>query len=114
MKALSIRQPWAWLIVNGIKPVENRTWSTKYRGPLLIHAGLALAKTSIEEIERRFGVSIDSEQLLFGGVVGVAELVDIVDDHASPFFEGPFGWVLRRPRALRFMPCPGKLGLFEP
>src|SRR5438045_8559495 len=39
MKALSIRQPWAWLIVNGHKPVENRSWSTKYTGKLLIHAG---------------------------------------------------------------------------
>src|SRR5580765_3071606 len=39
MKALSIRQPWAWLIVNGHKPVENRSWPTKYTGKLLIHAG---------------------------------------------------------------------------
>ena len=41
MKALSIKQPWAWLIVNGFKDVENRTWRTKYRGPLLIHASKA-------------------------------------------------------------------------
>lgn len=38
MKAISIQQPWAWAIFNG-KPVENRKWSTAYRGPLLIHAG---------------------------------------------------------------------------
>jgi hypothetical protein len=38
-KALSIRQPWAHLIVAGIKQIENRTWTTRYRGPLLIHAG---------------------------------------------------------------------------
>jgi len=38
MKALSIKQPWAYLIANGIKDVENRTWQTKYRGWVLIHA----------------------------------------------------------------------------
>ncbi|WP_245839042.1 ASCH domain-containing protein [Yersinia kristensenii] len=41
MKALSIRQPWAWLIVNGYKDIENRTWNTKCRGPVLIHASTA-------------------------------------------------------------------------
>ena len=39
LKAISIRQPWAWLIVNGYKDVENRTWKAKYTGALLIHAG---------------------------------------------------------------------------
>ena len=34
---LSIRQPWAWLIVNGYKDIENRTWSTRFRGKVLIH-----------------------------------------------------------------------------
>ena len=39
MKALSIRQPWAWLIVNGYKDIENRTWSTDFRGRIYLHAG---------------------------------------------------------------------------
>lgn len=39
MKALTIQQPWAWAIVAGWKPVENRVWTTAYRGPLAIHAG---------------------------------------------------------------------------
>ncbi|HDU8694716.1 TPA: ASCH domain-containing protein, partial [Morganella morganii subsp. morganii] len=38
MKAISIRQPWAWLIVNGHKDIENRSWRTKYRGQVLVHA----------------------------------------------------------------------------
>ena len=38
MKALSIRQPWAWLILHGGKDIENRTWATKLRGRVLIHA----------------------------------------------------------------------------
>ena len=44
MRALSIRQPWAWLIVNGHKDIENRSWRTKYRGPFLVHAGLKVEK----------------------------------------------------------------------
>lgn len=39
VRALTVRQPWAWAITCGAKTVENRTWSTRYRGPLVIHAG---------------------------------------------------------------------------
>ena len=38
---LTIRQPWAWAIIYGGKDVENRSWLTKHRGPLLVHAGSA-------------------------------------------------------------------------
>src|SRR5215472_1457845 len=48
MKALSVRQPWAWLIVNGYKPVENRNWLTKFRGRLLIHAGQRFDPKGVE------------------------------------------------------------------
>lgn len=37
--ALTVQQPWAWLIVKGYKPIENRTWRTDFRGRLVIHAG---------------------------------------------------------------------------
>ena len=40
VRALTIRQPWASLIALGVKTIETRSWSTKYRGPLLVHAGL--------------------------------------------------------------------------
>jgi hypothetical protein len=39
LKAISIRQPWAWLIVNGYKDVKNRIWAANLRGRVLIHAG---------------------------------------------------------------------------
>ena len=42
LSCLTVRQPWAWLLTHGVKPVENRTWKTSYRGPLLIHAGKVL------------------------------------------------------------------------
>jgi ASCH domain len=64
MKIISIRQPWAGLIVSGLKDVENRTWPTRYRGPILIHASQRPDEISREDIERRFGVSPPSLQPL--------------------------------------------------
>jgi hypothetical protein len=108
-KVLSIRQPWAHLILNGIKPVENRTWSTRHRGLLLIHAPMTYHHDP--ELEQRY--RLDPDELIRGAVLGVVELVDIVTDHRSPFFCGPFGWVLKNPRRVRPVPLNGRLGLFE-
>lgn len=113
MKALSIRQPWAYLIVAGIKPVENRTWLTHYRGPLTIHAGVRPASETIERIEQHYGIKIPREQLQFGGIVGTAELTGIVMSSSSPYFEGPYGWVLTKPRRVKFVSWRGQQGLFD-
>jgi len=72
-KALSIRQPWAHLIVAGIKQIENRTWTTRYRGPLLIHAGQLWHDETIADIERRHRIAIPRD-LQLGGIVGIATL----------------------------------------
>jgi len=50
LPALSVRQPWAWLIVSGLKDIENRPRPTHYRGPLLIHAGLSLESCNEENV----------------------------------------------------------------
>ena len=44
MKALSIRQPWAWLIVNGHKDIENRQWRTHFRGKIYVHAAKGMTR----------------------------------------------------------------------
>jgi len=113
MKTLSVRQPYAWLIVNGFKPIENRTWRATYRGPLQIHASQTLEAAEIDRIEAEAGIVIDRAKLYRGGIVGRVTLVDIVESSRSPWFTGPFGWVLERPRVLRFKPCRGQLGLFD-
>ncbi len=51
IKALSIKQPWAWAIVNGYKTIENRTWKTKFRGAFLIHASKQFDKKGYEWIK---------------------------------------------------------------
>jgi hypothetical protein len=114
VKALSIRQPWAWLIVTGYKDIENRSWRTNYRGPLLIHASRAIDPTSLDRIEGRYGLRIPAKKLLRGGIIGVVELVDVVREYRSPWFDGEgFAWVLANPRPLDFVEMSGRLGLFD-
>lgn len=110
MKALSIRQPWAWLIAAGYKDIENRSWSTKYRGRFLIHAGRRYDGPRNEwdwpEIE-------PPDEIDLGGIIGEAELVDCVTQSRSPWFCGPYGFVMRNARLLPFRECRGALGFFE-
>ena len=111
-KALSIMQPWAHLVVNGIKQVENRTWTTDYRGLVLIHASATYAREAHRDL-RRMKVPIP-DVLPRGALVGFAELVDVVTDSLDPFFSGPYGFVLRNAQALkRPVPMAGRLRLFE-
>jgi ASCH domain len=116
LPALSVRQPWAWLIVNGVKDIENRPRRTHHRGPLLIHAGSSLDgyTESIEWVERKHGISVPLE-LETGGIVGVIEVIDCVESHKSKWFDkGSFGWVIANPHPLKFRRCKGALGLFRP
>lgn len=125
MKALSIRQPWAWLIVHGGKDIENRTWHTKLRGRFLVHAskgmtgkeycdGLEFAmRAGLTQELRDFPTSQLMLQEWCGGIIGSVELVDSVDTSDSPWYMGAKGFVLRDPRPLPFTPCKGRLGFFD-
>jgi hypothetical protein len=121
MKILSIKQPWASLIVTGgtnvqtgaieLKDVENRTWTTRYRGPVLVHASGRADAITPDEIERRFGVRLPS-QLPLGGVIGVTEIVDCVRTHPSKWYApGCCAFVLASSRALPFVRWKGALSL---
>jgi hypothetical protein len=112
---LSIRQPYAWLIVQGIKPVENRTWRTKFRGRVLIHAGVTYPKRDhLDDLDAwgARGYPQDRESMV-GGIVGEAVITDCVKEHPSEFFFGPYGFVLEQPKAFRqIIPFGGRLGFF--
>lgn len=121
--ALSIRQPWAWLIIHGFKDIENRDWPTRFRGPVLIHAGKAWGRDERDNalwVDRGYspcgGEPLPTEHppklYQLGGIVGVAEIVDCVSASASPWFVGDYGFVLRNARPLPFMPLKGALGFF--
>lgn len=95
MKALSVKQPWASLIVEGIKDIENRTWKCpeKYIGQrVLIHAGLdknAVDKISIidGELAREIWFKINDNKLPLGAIIGSVQIVDCVINHPSIWAE---------------------------
>jgi ASCH domain-containing protein len=122
MITLSIRQPWAWLIVNGHKDIENREWPTRFRGRVLIHAGKTMARRYYEEVVDSLAMAIPEpvyrlippyEALERGGVVGVSTIVDCVTASESPWFQGEYGFVMRDSRPLPFFPVNGQLGFFD-
>lgn len=117
--ALTIKQPWASLIANGFKDIENRSWPTKFRGWVLIHAS---KKDDQEEWEsakslirwRKIQVNGGSpEKVGRGGVVGVARIVDCVSVSSSPWFVGDYGFVIADARPLPFFACRGALGFWK-
>jgi hypothetical protein len=117
--ALSIRQPWAWLILHAGKDIENRDWPTKYRGPFLIHASKGMTRdeyengvNTLEEIRPSLALP-PFEDLPRGGIVGSAVLADCVRDSDSPWFFGDFGFVLRGATPLPFRQYKGALGFFR-
>lgn len=117
MKALSIRQPWAWLIVHGGKDIENRSWATSFRGIFFVHAAAGMTMREYDSAQlfaKVRGVEIPpAEALQRGGIIGRVEMTGYVLKSDSPWFEGPCGFVLRNPVALRFHPMKGRLGFFE-
>lgn len=72
MKALTIKQPWASLIVDGYKCYEFRSWKTNYRGKILIHAGLSLEKDMVKRFENY------NLEYTLGAIIGEADLVDCI------------------------------------
>lgn len=114
--ALSIRQPWAWLIVNGHKDIENRTWATTFSGRVLIHAGKTPPdwdEINYETCAGEYGVIVPREGLPLGGIVGEAVMVGCVEKSDSPWFSGPFGFVMCEQKVRPFVPFRGMLGFFN-
>ncbi len=72
MKALTIKEPWASLIINGYKKYEFRSWKTKYRGKILIHAGMSLEK----DAAKRF--SEYNLEYYKGAIIGEATITDCI------------------------------------
>jgi hypothetical protein len=114
MKALSIRQPWAWLIVNGYKDIENRKWRTDFRGKFLVHAGKQFDYDGYRWVKSNSRINMpEINKFEMGGIVGSAEIIDCVTQHNSQWFFGPYGFVLKNARKLKFVPLGGRLNFFN-
>jgi hypothetical protein len=116
MKALSIKQPWAYAILNKGKDIENRKWKTKFRGNFLIHAAKTTALNAPLELHNEWLTAYErgEDSAMLGGVVGVVELVDCLESTNSKWHQqGLWGFVLREPVKLPFRPLKGMLSFFE-
>jgi hypothetical protein len=119
MKALTLRPHWAWFVVNGYKDIENRSWPTRLRGRIWVHASSSpLTKAEYERFEsicrrRRIKNYPERDGFEIGGIVGSVEIEDCVDRSRSFWFSGPYGFVLKNARKTRFKAMKGKLGFFE-
>jgi activating signal cointegrator 1 len=132
MKALSLIQPYATLILLGYKLYETRSWDTKHRGPLAIHASAgkpawarqqALSDPVICEVLERHGLTFDT--LPRGVVLGSAEVVSthptlslsdlsIEELAVGDYTPGRFAWRLANTIVLpEPIPCKGALSLWE-
>jgi len=115
MKCLSVRQPWAALIVSGLKDVENRSWKPRYRGRLLIHAGAGMRVSDLDYLAEKYGIELDRSSLVLGAILGAVDLIDCKKKVSSRWHvRGDIGWYFANPRRLRSpIPYKGQLGLFE-
>ncbi|MDI1309496.1 MAG: hypothetical protein PSV17_08705 [Methylotenera sp.] len=126
-KALSLKQPYAWLIANGYLLVDDRTWGTPYRGPVLIHASKGLYEVYYDYLKLHTDIPLPAkDKLEYGGVVGIANLVLCCRPGAIPksishqqrnhfggIHQEYFGFLFEQARPLALLPCRGKLGIFE-
>jgi len=118
VKALTVRQPWAWAIFHAGKDVENRTWPTGFRGRLLIHAAKGCTKAEYADAADWIGAIMGRDvpplaQIERGGIVGAVTVADCVSRSPSPWFVGDYGFTLTDRRPLPFVPCVGALGLWR-
>jgi len=121
MKALSFRQPWAELALQGRKTMDLRTYNSHYRGRIAVHASKTVERDACWEND------FNPDNLDAGGVVGTVELVDVIPltkadyrayraDHLAvrSYREEMYGWILARPERLpRFIPANGRTNLFN-
>lgn len=128
MKAISLIQPWGTLILDGIKTIETRMWSTKHRGDLLICAGQKFQNDLPDDVatilNRVFKANnyTPKHQLAHpkGVMLCVVNLVDVRDMTGDDGYgacytcdEGRKAWIIENVRPVKQVPIKGKLSLFE-
>lgn len=124
MKALSIKQPWAWAICNlpeaFRKDYENRTWNTKFRGEFLVHASKGFDAIGYERmcgylLELGYEGEISTKkEFVYGALVGKTRLTEVTQKPKSIWFEGEYGFKLDRTIAFdEPIPHKGQLNFFN-
>lgn len=124
MKVLTIKQPWATLIMQGDKRFEFRSWQTKYRGDLLIHAGKGIDKEAMKRLKKYI-----PEDMPLGKIIGKVKLVDCIkmspefkemllkennEIYTKSSFQENYGWQVENVEVFNHpIPVKGQLSLWE-
>lgn len=125
MKVLSIKEPWASLIMNGTKKIETRSWKTKYRGEIYIHASLSKAKITKPEVYEL----IKDMNFKCGYIICKCNLVDCIymtdkyvndmkinhyEEYICGHYEvGRYAWIVEDVKVIEPIEAKGKLGLWN-
>lgn len=118
--AISIKQPWAELILRGKKKIEVRNWTSPYRGRLYLHTG--------KVADGYRAISWGMADVFRGGYIGIIELAAVIpfteerweqwrDQHLSdgPYRSGLYAWMIRNPRRFATpVPGPGQVNVYYP
>lgn len=126
MKAISLMQPWAQAIFLNLKHYETRPWSTKYRGPLLIHASKGFPAYAREFASTELALGRGIKQLPFGAIIGrvynvavwetahVALKINALEKLYGDYSVGRYAWEFANPILFNEpIPYKGSLGLFN-
>lgn len=139
MKAISVKQPWASLIVSGVKDIENRKWKTNFRGRVLIHASGKMDVSNplmvLDDRQKIHFPTPEARQKLMddcsirSSIIGSVEIIDCVTNHPSEWAEKShplnlsslitdekpiYNWVLSNPIQFKKpIPAKGKLSFWE-
>jgi hypothetical protein len=115
---LSVRQPWAWLIIQGYKNIENRSQRCHIQKTIALHASTTNTRNEYAAAlaliaDRGLDITLPPiEDLVTGAIVGLVDIVDCVTQSDSPWFTGEYGWVLANPRSGIPVPQRGQQGFF--
>lgn len=115
MRCLAVQQPWAWTLISGAKDIENRTWSTDYRGPVVILA--SGTKARVNYLARLKGFPKAPVDFTYGALIGVVDVIDVVPLSEAlednPWAWGPYCWRIGNARKFAEpISAKGKLNLF--
>lgn len=127
-RALSLTPWWCAVVAAGLKPIENRKWPTTFRGEFYLHASLGKPADQYEVLDflmksaggRRLSKEAHDAALWLtgsnvtrGAIIGRARLVDCVTESDSPWFFGPYGFVLEDVQRMPVVMCRGMLGFWK-
>jgi len=118
LTCITIKQPWAWLIAEGFKTIENRTWQTNFRGKLGIHVGKSNTDFNLailKSIEKK-GValpSVDDLKQQQGFIIATTKITQISNSGNIWAIPGQFHWKLEKPQKIKPIKAVGKLGLWN-